>query len=124
MLPPRDRVSLKVMAIKGYSPFPKAPALLEPHHQIVKCHIYDTLLESPTLLQRCSRYILQPQPTGTPRDETLTGTTIPGQSDPRRNGNEEVLWIPQIFITKASSSDAIYCYTLEIPAPAYVVSVL
>ena len=27
------------MAMKGYSAFPKAPALLEPHHQIVYCHI-------------------------------------------------------------------------------------
>ncbi len=30
------------MAIKGYSAFPKAPALLEPHHQIVSCHNQDT----------------------------------------------------------------------------------
>ena len=28
--------------MKGYSAFPKAPALLEPHHQIVLCHIRDT----------------------------------------------------------------------------------
>ena len=28
-----------VMVTKEYSVFPKAPALLEPHHQIVKCHI-------------------------------------------------------------------------------------
>ena len=28
-------VDLGVMAKKGYSAFPKAPALLEPHHQIV-----------------------------------------------------------------------------------------
>ena len=27
------------MAMKGYSVFPKVPALLEPHRQIVKCHI-------------------------------------------------------------------------------------
>ena len=32
----RDR---KVMAVKGYFTFPKAPVLLEPHHQIDKCHI-------------------------------------------------------------------------------------
>ena len=25
--------------MKGCSAFPKAPVLLEPHHQIVKCHI-------------------------------------------------------------------------------------
>ena len=30
------------MAMKGYSAFPKAPALLERHHQIVYCHIQDT----------------------------------------------------------------------------------
>ena len=30
------------MAIKGYSAFTKAPALLEPHHQIVWCHIHET----------------------------------------------------------------------------------
>ena len=35
MLPQRARVDLGVMAIKGYSAFPKAPALLESHHQIV-----------------------------------------------------------------------------------------
>ena len=29
------RVDLGAMAMKGYSAFPKAPALLEPHHQIV-----------------------------------------------------------------------------------------
>ncbi len=28
-------VDLGAMAIKGYSALPKAPALLEPHHQIV-----------------------------------------------------------------------------------------
>ena len=30
------------MAIKIYSAFPKAPALPEPHHQIILCHIQDT----------------------------------------------------------------------------------
>ena len=30
------------MAMKGCSTFPKAPALLEPHHQIVSCYIQDT----------------------------------------------------------------------------------
>ena len=30
------------MAIKGYFTFPNDSALLEPHHQIVKCHIQDT----------------------------------------------------------------------------------
>ena len=45
MLPLRARVDLEAMARKGYSAFPKAPALLEPHHQIVKCHIQDTRFE-------------------------------------------------------------------------------
>ena len=33
--PLRVRVDLGAIVIKGYSAFPKAPALLEPHHQIV-----------------------------------------------------------------------------------------
>ena len=35
MLPLQARVDLGVMAIKGNSKFPKAPALLEPHHHLV-----------------------------------------------------------------------------------------
>ena len=35
MLPHEARVDLGVMAMKGYSAFPKAPALLEPRHYIV-----------------------------------------------------------------------------------------
>ena len=42
MLPLRARVDLETMVIMGYSAFPKAPVLLEPHHQIVQCHIQDT----------------------------------------------------------------------------------
>ena len=34
MLPLQVRVDLGVMAIKGYFAFPKAPAFLEPHHQM------------------------------------------------------------------------------------------
>ena len=34
MLPLRVRVDLRAMAIKGYYAFYKAPALLEPPHQI------------------------------------------------------------------------------------------
>ena len=45
--------------MKGYSTFPKAPALIESHH-----HIRDTSWGSLTLLQRCSRYILLPKSTG------------------------------------------------------------
>ena len=39
MLPLQAKVDLGAMALKRYSAFPKVPALLEPHHQIVKCHI-------------------------------------------------------------------------------------
>ena len=35
MLPLRARVNLGAMAMKGYSAFPKAPALPEPYHQMV-----------------------------------------------------------------------------------------
>ena len=33
------RVDLGAMAVKRYSAFLKAPALLKPHYQIVSCHI-------------------------------------------------------------------------------------
>ena len=60
----RVRVDLGAMAVKEYSTFPKAPALLEPHHQIVLNYIQDTLWGSVTPLHRSSRGILQPQLTG------------------------------------------------------------
>ena len=41
MLPHRARVDLGAM--KGYSTFPKALALLEPPHQIAECQNQDTL---------------------------------------------------------------------------------
>ena len=43
MLPLQVRLDMGVKAIKGYSTFPKAPEL-EPHDQIVLCHILDTHL--------------------------------------------------------------------------------
>ena len=45
MLPLQVRVDLGVMVMKRYSAFPKAPALLEPHHQMVSCHIQETPLQ-------------------------------------------------------------------------------
>ena len=42
MLPLRVRVNLGVMAKNGCSTFSKAPALLEPHRQVVWCYIQDT----------------------------------------------------------------------------------
>ena len=62
MLPLWARVGLGAMAMKGCSVLPKARALLESHHQIVLCHIYDTRYGSLTPLQKCSRCILQPSP--------------------------------------------------------------
>ena len=63
----RARVDLGAMAMKGYSAFPKVPALLKPHHRIVSYHLQDIHWGSITPLQRYNRCILQPQLTG-PRD--------------------------------------------------------
>ena len=60
----RARVELGVMAMKGYSAFPKTLALLEPHHQIVQCHTQDTCWWCLTPLQRCNLLIQLLQPTG------------------------------------------------------------
>ena len=51
MLPLRARVDLGTMAMKGYSTFPKAPALLESHHQIVLNDFQNTHWGSLTPLQ-------------------------------------------------------------------------
>ena len=40
-------------------------------------------------------------------DETLTGTTTPGLSEPGSNGNEQVLYIPQSSRNGASLSDCL-----------------
>ena len=47
----------------GLSVFPQAPALQELPHQVIWCHIQNTHWSSLTRLQRCSRCILQHQPT-------------------------------------------------------------
>ena len=52
VLPLLVRVNLEAMA------FPKARALLKPHHQIVSCHIQGTHWGSFTPLLRCSLCIL------------------------------------------------------------------
>ena len=47
-----------------------------------------------------------------PIDRTLSGATIPGQSGPGSNSNEEVLHIPQSpRITGTSTSDCLVSYT-------------
>ena len=61
MLPLQARVYLEVMTMKGYSTFSKAPTLLEPHHQIVKCHMQDTGWRGGlTPLKRSSRCFIAP----------------------------------------------------------------
>ena len=46
-----------------------------------------------------------------PIDSTLLGATTPGQSEPRSNGNKEVLGIPQNSkITGMSPSDCLVSY--------------
>ena len=42
VLPLRARVDLGAMAMKGYTAFPKAPALLKPHHQFVSYQVMHT----------------------------------------------------------------------------------
>ena len=64
MLQLRARVVLGVIAIKGCSAFPKVPALMDTHHEIVLCHIQDTRWEGLIPLQSSSRCNQQPQPTG------------------------------------------------------------
>ena len=38
VIPLRASVDLGAKAYRGYSSFPKGPALLGPHHQFVQCH--------------------------------------------------------------------------------------
>ena len=64
MLPLRTRVNLGLMAMKEYSAFPKLPALLKSHHQIICLVSYPvTHWWSLAPLQRCHRCIRQPPPT-------------------------------------------------------------
>ena len=52
------------MAMNGHFALTKAQALLEPHHQIVLCHIQDIRWRGLTPMKNCIWCILQPQPTG------------------------------------------------------------
>ena len=63
--PLRARVNWEVLAMKGYSTFPKAPALLDPHHQMFYCYIEDTRWFF-TPQQRYSRCVVQTKLTGSP----------------------------------------------------------
>ena len=129
MLPLQASVDLGAMAMKGYSAFPKAPALLEPHHQIVSCHIQDTRLGGVYPSTEVQSVILQPQLTGqytelnvkvlfqiiqfsiSTQIGPLSGATTLGQSRPGSNGNEGVLCIPQSSsIAGTSPSDCLVSY--------------
>ena len=62
MQPLQARVDLGAMAMKGFSTFSKAPALLEPLNQIVWFYNQDTRWWwGLTPLQKSSQCILQPQ---------------------------------------------------------------
>ena len=57
-------------------------------------------------------------------DGTLTSTTILAQSGPGSNDNEEVLYIPQKYKTKATSSHGLVSYpghSLGLSYPSAVV---
>ena len=61
------RADLGAMAMKGYSAFPKAPASLEPHHQIVSCHKQDTRWGGCTPLQMWAGVFYSPNQLGKPK---------------------------------------------------------
>ena len=65
------RVDLGAMAMKGYSAFPKAPASLETLPSDCLVSLPGHSLGGLTPLQRCSRCILQSQPTGQPYSRYL-----------------------------------------------------
>ena len=61
----RARVDLEAIAMKEYSAIPKAPALLEPHHQIVLVSYLGHSLGGGLIpLRKSSRNNLPPKPTG------------------------------------------------------------
>ena len=131
-------MNLGAMAMQGYSAFPKAPASLEPQYQIVLCHIQDPHWGS---LQRSSRCILQPQPSGSHLlcscflrknvalgpteykyffsrsiwliDETLTDIIIPNQIGAGSYDNECILHTPHISRIGDSLSGMVYSHTQE-----------
>ena len=60
MLPIRARVNVGAMAMKVCSIFPKVPTSLEPHHQIVQCHIQDTRCGAVPCAEKHSMYYTVP----------------------------------------------------------------
>ena len=65
------RVNLGEMAMKEYSAFPKAPVLLETHHQIVQCHNQDTRLGVPPLSKEAVGAFYRPSQLGNPTKKRM-----------------------------------------------------
>ena len=56
-----------------------------------------------------------------PINRTLSGTTIPGQSEPGSDGNKGVLHIPQSYsITEDSPSDCLISYPRQLLRECYL----
>ena len=91
VLPIRNRVDMGVMAMKGYSTFPKAPGL-KPRRQMLLSHTQDTSFIWPI-------------------DETRRGTTAPAQSEHGINGNEGVFNFFQNFSSLNSPSGGLVPYS-------------
>ena len=63
MLPHGAKMDQGAKAMKRYTALPKTPALLEPNNQIICVIFRRSIGRALSLLQRCSRCILQPEPT-------------------------------------------------------------
>ena len=108
MQPFRVRVDLGAEAMQQYFTFIKAPILLQSHIRLFSVITGHPLGGGLISLQRWSRCILQPQPTGL---RNLSGATTRGQSGPRSNDNEGVFHFSQTSRTGASPSDYLMSYT-------------
>ena len=78
VLPLWTKIDLEVLAMNGYSIFPKAPALLEPHHQMVLCYIQDNCLGGLTPQQNVVGVFYSPSKLG------CIQTGSPSQMQPSR----------------------------------------
>ena len=76
MPPLWSRVDLGAVVVKGHSAFPKAPALLEPYHQIVKCHIQDTRWRVLPLRRHAAGIFYSPSRRGQDRYDFTEGDSI------------------------------------------------
>ena len=124
MLPLWARVDLGAVAMKGYSTFPKAPALLEPRHHLVSYpgHSWGGIYSSP---EQQSVYSTAPADWAKvicllsvwmsnsliwPIDRTLSSPTSLSPSGLGNNGNEGILHTPWNSKTEVSHSDCLMSY--------------